>query len=118
MIEDITERKRAEEHATALLKEVNHRAKNLLAVAQAVARQTATTSEQRQFAASFGERLAGLAASHDLLVRSEWQGVDAGDLVRSQLAHFANLIGNRVTLDGPPVQLTPTAAQPIGMAIE
>lgn len=117
VIEDITERKQAEEHAALLMKEVNHRAKNLLAVAQAVARQSADTSEQMLFAEQFSERLAGMAASHDLLVRSEWQGVDAGDLVRSQLAHFANLIGTRVTLDGPSVQLTATTAQPIGMAI-
>ncbi len=117
VISDITERKRAEEHAVLLMKEVNHRAKNLLAVVQAVALQTAGEGNPEVFAEAFSERLAGLAACHDLLVRSEWQGVDAGDLLRSQLIHFTNLIGTRVILDGPPVQLKPTAAQAIGMAI-
>lgn len=116
-IRDITERKRAEERAELLLKEVNHRAKNLLAVVQAVARQTAKKSDVHRFAELFTERLAGLAASQDLLVHSEWQGVDVGDLVRSQLAHLADLIGTRIVLDGPPIQLVPAAAQAIGMAI-
>lgn len=117
VVRDITERKRADRRAKLLIAEVNHRAKNLLAVVQAVARQTANKAEPRLFAKAFGERIAGLAASHDLLVRSEWQGVDVGDLARSQLAHFAGLIGKRVLLDGPKVQLTPAAAQGIGMAL-
>ena len=114
---DITPRKRAEEQAELLLKEVNHRAKNLLAVVQAVARQTAGEGNPKLFAERFSDRLAGLSASHDLLVGAEWQGVDAGALVRSQLAHFADLVGTRVVLDGPPVRLQPSAAQASGMAI-
>ena len=114
---DITERKRAEEHAQMLMREVNHRAKNLLAVVQAIARMTAGKSEPRLFAERFGERLASLAASHDLVVKSEWRGVDIGDLVRSQLGHFQDLIGRRIVLDGPPLQITPPAAQAIGMAV-
>ncbi len=114
---DITDRKRAEEHARLLMREVNHRSKNLLAVVQAVARQTAGQVDPKLFAELFSERLAGLAASHDLLVQSEWRGVETGDLVRSQLAHFADLIGSRITLDGPPVQLNSSAAQAMGMAV-
>jgi PAS domain S-box-containing protein len=114
---DITERKQADQRAKLLLAEVNHRAKNLLAVVQAVARQTAKKSEPSLFAKAFGERIAGLAASHDLLVRSEWAGVDVGDLAASQLTHFADVIGKRVRLNGPKVQVTPAAAQAIGMAL-
>jgi PAS domain S-box-containing protein len=115
-IVDFTHRKQHEEHAELLMQEVNHRAKNLLAVVQAVARQTAR-SDPQLFAEQFGKRLAGLAASHDLLVRSEWRGVDLDDLLRSQLAHFAGLIGSRIILQGPRLQITPSAAQAIGMAI-
>ena len=114
---DITERKQAEEHSALLMKEVNHRAKNLLAVVQAVARQTSVKSDPAEFATHFGKRLAGLAASQDLLVQSEWKGVGLKELVSSQLAHFVELLGRRVTLEGPPVQITPTAAQAIGMAV-
>jgi two-component sensor histidine kinase len=114
---DITERKRAEERDRILTAEVNHRAKNLLAVVQAVALQTASSDDPKEFAQNFNDRLAGLAASQDLLVQSHWQGVDAGELVKSQLSHFAALIGQRILLNGPPAQLKASAAQTLGMAI-
>jgi PAS domain S-box-containing protein len=114
---DITDRKRAEERDRILTAEVNHRAKNLLAVVQAVALQTASEDDPKEFARNFNDRLAGLAASQDLLVQSHWRGVDAGELVRSQLSHFAGLIGQRILLKGPPLQLKASAAQTLGMAI-
>jgi PAS domain S-box-containing protein len=114
---DITERKRAEEKGRILTAEVNHRAKNLLAVVQAVAKQTARMDDPREFTQNFDERLAGLAASHDLLVQAEWRGVDTATLIRAQLAHFADLIGTRILLDGPTVLLKADAAQNLGMAL-
>lgn len=117
VIEDITERKLAEEHARLLLREVNHRSKNLLAVVQAVARQTAEDSDPKLFAQRFAARLSGLAACQDLLVKNDWREVDVGDLVRTQLSHFAGLIGSRICPSGPPLKLSPTAAQTIGMAL-
>ncbi len=114
---DITARKRAEERDRILTAEVNHRAKNLLAVVQAVALQTARSDTSEDFAHHFNSRLAGLAASQDLLVQSHWRGVDAADLVRSQLSHFEGLIGQRILLNGPPAQLKASAAQTLGMII-
>jgi PAS domain S-box-containing protein len=114
---DVTEQKRAEECNMLLTAEVNHRAKNLLAVVQAVALQTAREDDPKEFAENFSERLAGLAACHDLLVHSEWMGVDTAALAQSQMQHFANLIGSRVVLDGPPVELNASTAQTLGMAI-
>ena len=116
-IRDITERKRVEEHTKLLMAEVNHRSMNLLAVVQAVAQQTARVGDPITFVARLFERIDGLAASQDLLVKNEWHGVDVADLVEVQLAHFKDLIGTRVLLDGLPARLTPAAAQGIGMAL-
>jgi PAS domain S-box-containing protein len=116
-IRDITERKRAEEHNKLLMAEVNHRSMNLLAVVQAVAQQTARMGDPVTFVARLFERIDGLAASQDLLIKNQWEGVDLADLVEAQLAHFKDLIGARVMRDGPPVRLTPAAAQGIGMAL-
>ncbi len=116
LVTDMTERKRYEEHIGLLLKEVNHRAKNMLALVQAIARQTAATSPE-DFVERFGERVRALAASQDLLVKSEWKGVDLHDLVRSQLAHFGDLIGERIEIDGPALFISAPAAQTIGMAV-
>jgi two-component sensor histidine kinase len=52
-----------------------------------------------------------------LLVRNKWQGVVVEDLVRAQLAHFADLFGPRITVDGPKLRLNATAAQAIGLAL-
>ena len=90
---DITEAKEAEEQIKLLMHEVNHRSKNLFAVVQAVTRQMGSGEEARAFAARLSERLAALAQSYDLLVKSEWRGVNIADLVHSQLGHFKDLIG-------------------------
>lgn len=116
-IRDITERKRTEERVRMLMAEVNHRAKNLLAVVQAVAVQTAKHGDAATFVSRLSERISGLAAGQDLLVSNQWQGVKVWDLVAAQLAHFQDLIGTRVLLAGPVAHLTPTAAQGIGMAL-
>jgi PAS domain S-box-containing protein len=116
-IRDITERKRSEEHVKLLMAEVNHRAKNLLAVVQVVAQQTAKYGDPATFTTRLSERIAGLAACQDLLVKTEWQGVELSDLIEAQLAHFRDLIGTRVQLEGPLARLTTAAAQGIGMAV-
>jgi two-component sensor histidine kinase len=97
--------------------EVNHRAKNLLSVVLAMARLTDKGKNPEDFAAKLCERIAGLAASHDLLAGSEWQGVDTAELVGRQMAHFHQRIGSRVLLKGPPVKLRPFAAQSVGVAL-
>ncbi|MGO9544176.1 MAG: PAS domain S-box protein [Rhodomicrobium sp.] len=114
---DITERKAAEQRMNLLMNEVNHRARNLLAVVQAVARRTAGEENPKLFAKSLGERIKALAASHGLIVDSEWKGVDVGKLVTIQLSPFKDLIGSRIILKGPPALLKPPAAQALGMAL-
>lgn len=113
---DITERKRAEEHQRLLMRELNHRSKNLLSMVQSIANHTAA-SRPTDFVERFSQRIQALAASHDLLVCSDWLGVEIKDLVRAQLAPFADLIGDRITIEGPPLSVTPLAAQSIGMAL-
>jgi PAS domain S-box-containing protein len=116
ILQDITERKAYEEQIHLLMREVNHRAKNMLSLVQAIARQTATR-EPEDFIGCFAERIRALAAGQDLLIRNEWQGVDVEDLVRAQLAHFADLIGTRIVVDGPRLRLKPASAQAIGLAL-
>lgn len=114
---DITARKRAVQKIQLLMGEVNHRALNLLGVVQAVARQTARDGDPLTFVTRLTERIGSLAASQDLLVQNEWRGVEVADLVAAQLSHYKDLIGTRVTFDGPRARLTPAAAQGIGMAL-
>jgi PAS domain S-box-containing protein len=112
---DITERKKSLDQL--LMGEVNHRAMNLLGVVLAVARQTMRAGDPATFVARLTERITGLAASQDLLVQNEWQGVDVGDLVRAQLSHYRGQFDTGVRIHGPPARLTAAAAQGIGMAL-
>lgn len=113
---DITERKEQEEKAHLLSREINHRAKNMLSVVDAIAHRIAAGHPQ-DFAQQFSERVQALAANQDLLIRKEWEGVGAEDLARAQLAHFAGLIGSRITMEGPRLRLNGVSAQAIGLAL-
>ena len=115
IIQDITARKLSDETRQLLTMEVNHRSKNLLTIVQVIARQTAARSPE-DFVKTFGARLRALAANQDLLVKSEWQRIDLGELVRSQLEHFGAM-GDRLVLSGPSVMVPPSAAQALGMAL-
>jgi PAS domain S-box-containing protein len=115
-VQDITERKEREEKEHLLMREINHRAKNMLSVVDAIAHQTATRNPE-DFIERFSERIQALSANQDLLVRNEWKGVDIADLARAQLAHFADLIGSRIAVDGPKLRLRAASAQAIGLAL-
>jgi PAS domain S-box-containing protein len=115
---DVTERKEGEAHLRLLLRELTHRSKNLLAVIQAMARQTARHAGSIEpFLEQFGARLQALAASHDLLVRENWHGASVSELVRSQLAMYMDRGEDQVTIEGPAVALKPEAAQNLGLAL-
>ena len=114
--EDISARKRAEEQVRFLVREANHRVKNLLGLVQAIARQTVAGSV-KEFIGRFTERIQALDANQELLGRDERQGANLEVLVRAQLAHFADLVGTRITVRGPKLHLNTTAAQAIGLAL-
>jgi len=114
---DLSERQRYEEHVKLLLREINHRSKNLLAVVQAIAIQTASTSDPQEFARDFTRRLQALAASQDLVTEGNWTDVGLAELVRSQLAHLESFSSDRISIGGPNVRIIPSAAQAIGLAL-
>jgi two-component sensor histidine kinase len=109
-------RKAHQDHVQLLMREINHRAKNMLSLVQAIARQT-EARDREDFIERFSERIQALAANQDLLVRNEWRGVDVEDLVRGQLAHLSDLVGSRISVQGPKLRLNATAAQAIGLAL-
>ena len=114
---DVTDHKRAEQRISGLLREMNHRQKNLLTVVQAIARMTARTAPPDGFLAMFDQRIKALAHNQDLLVRRGPGGLSLDALIREQVQAFAGDGSGQVSLSGPIVSLTYDAIQPIGMAI-
>jgi PAS domain S-box-containing protein len=114
--QDVTDQKAHDAQVHLLMREIDHRARNMLSLVQVIALQTAAR-EPEDFIERFTGRIQALAVNQDLLARNEWQGVDAEDLVRAELGHFADLVGSRITVHGSPVRLNPAAAQAIGLAL-
>jgi PAS domain S-box-containing protein len=115
---DIAPLMRAAEHIEFLLREVNHRSKNMLAVVQAVARQTARLAETPElFIEGFMARLAAIASSHDLLVSRDWRGVQIADLTRTQFNHLDEETRGRISVDGDFIEINPRAAEAYGLAL-
>lgn len=115
--EDITARIKAEERQKLLVDELNHRVKNTLAVAQAVAFQTLRTAETPQaFCAQFESRLMTLSKTHNLLNLSAWSGAPLHEVLGQELAPYAATEPCRFSLMGDEVLVTPNSAVTLSMA--
>jgi len=117
VVEDITERKRAEEVRALMVDELNHRVKNTLAIVQGLAAQSFRgIADAGPALAAFDGRLHALSTAHDLLTRESWKSADLSEVARDTLtAQGVDLA--RLVLDGPPVMLAPKQAVSIAMAL-
>jgi PAS domain S-box-containing protein len=111
---DITERKRAEERQNLLAREVDHRAKNALALAQSIVRLTRGENVKAYVQAVEG-RISALARVHTILSLSSWQGAEIGKLVDEELAPYST--GDQIAFGGSDIQLQPATAQTLALAL-
>jgi two-component sensor histidine kinase len=111
---DITERKRAEERQNLLSREVDHRAKNALALAQSIVRLTRAPNVGAYIQAVEG-RITALARVHTILSLSSWQGAEIKRLVDEELAAYFE--AGQIRLSGSEVQLQPATAQTLALAL-
>ncbi|MEO5324012.1 PAS domain-containing protein [Mesorhizobium sp. CC13] len=114
---DMTERRRADETRDTLMRELNHRVKNTMAVIQAIASQTlgqASTLEEAHSA--FSARLFNLAKAHDVLTRESWQSAKLVDIVSDTIQPHSG-VANRFRIEGPDVRLAPSTALAISMTL-
>ena len=113
--QDITDRKRIQEREQLLMREVDHRGKNLLAVIQSVVQLTRAASTD-EFVAAVKGRIQALARAHTLLAESRWEGAELTTLVCEELAPFMPG-GGRVHVSGPEVELKSAAAQSMALVL-
>ena len=114
--QDITERKRAEEREKILAREVDHRAKNLLALVQATVKLTHADTVQ-DFKAAIEGRLQALSNAHTLLAQSRWAGANLHSLVKEELAPYKLEETSRAHINGPELVLEPKSAQTIAIVL-
>jgi PAS domain S-box-containing protein len=111
---DITDRRLAEERQELLTREVDHRAKNALAVVQSIVRLTRATTIESYVEAVEG-RIFALARAHLLLSESRWRGADLGRLVTEELAPYRTYETDKIARKGPDVTLEPATAQAVAV---
>ena len=113
---DITERKVAEEQNRFVMRELDHRVKNVLAIILSIAKITSDkATDFESFLGSFEKRLHAMARTHSLLAEARWQGARLRTLLADELAHIGD--NAEIVLDGPDVDLSPASAQNLSMAI-
>jgi two-component sensor histidine kinase/CheY-like chemotaxis protein len=113
---DTTERKEAENRQSLLAREVDHRAKNALAVVQAIVR-LARRDNIADYVKAVEGRVAALAQTHELLSQARWEGADVLRLILEELAPYHSETHPRITAIGPAVTVSPETAQSIALAI-
>lgn len=113
---DVTERRLAEERQALLSREVDHRAKNALAVVQATLRLTKAGDIASYIRAVEG-RVGALVRAQTVLAEDRWAGASLRTLLKGELAPFLGEVEARAALDGPPISVPATAAQPLAMAV-
>jgi PAS domain S-box-containing protein len=115
---DMTERRDREDRIAFLMRELAHRSKNLVAVIQAIAHQTARHSDDiSDFTERFSARLVSLARTQDLLTGKDRKGALLEDLVHTQIEPFVEGEGKRLSATGPRVVLDEPATQSVGLAL-
>lgn len=104
------EANQAAERQQLMINELNHRVKNTLVVVQSLARHSLRDGGPHGLR-QFNDRIHALASAHDLLTRRSWEGADLGEILAETLEPYAA----QVTLEGPPLPLSPNGAVALAM---
>src|SRR5262245_22119239 len=113
---DITDRKDAEERQALLAREVDHRAKNAMAIVQSIVKLT-KAENIADYAAVIEGRIKALSRAHAILSDSRWEGAELSKLVEEELAPFRSAHADRLRVAGPKIMLDPTTAQTLALAL-
>jgi two-component sensor histidine kinase len=107
---DYLERKHSEQVQQIILRELQHRSNNLLAVIQSIAQRSLVGDDWKK---AFEARLQALARANRALLKSNWGGVDLTQLVRSEMEAFSR----HASISGVSVLLSPQQAQNFTLAL-
>ncbi len=118
VVQDVTERKEAEERQKLLIDELNHRVKNTLATVQSLATQTARgTDSPEAFRQAFEGRLIALSQAHDQLTRRHWTSADLRDIVMGATSPHLARSQDQIAIEGEPITVTPRVALTLALGL-
>lgn len=105
----------AEEQRDVLSHELSHRLKNMLAMIQAVARQTLKGATERDALDAFENRLIALSSAHDVLFRQDWSSAPIEQVV-AEVVRAAG-VHERVTVIGPTLRVAGRAVLGLSLLV-
>lgn len=116
--EDVTMRVRAEQDREVIVREMNHRVKNVMSVIQSVARLSSRgQTSVKEFAANFIDRINAMSRNHDRLFLNDFSGSDLHDILSEELHAMTDLSSQSFDLNGPPVTLSAELAKDASIVI-
>lgn len=118
LFNDISKRKHDEERQTLLMREIDHRSRNMLAIIQALVNLTAASkTDMPEFVAAVQARIAAMSHAQDLIARRRWQGASLRALIHDPLSAYTAEWPGALVLEGPDLVLRPEAAMGLSMVI-
>lgn len=116
--QDVTDRKRGEEHERMLLAELQHRVRNTLSVVRSIARRTAhNSSSLEDMAAHLEGRIDAFARVQAMATRAPDGAIDLASLIEDELRAHAAREGEQFSIKGPDVTLKAKAAELVSLAV-
>lgn len=113
---DTTDRKEAEIRQSLLAREVDHRARNTLAVVQSIVRLTKQPTMEA-YARAIEGRIRALAHAQELLSQSRWHGADILRLINEEMEPYRVGDTVKITIDGPSAIIAPDRAQALALSL-
>lgn len=115
---DISQRRAAEKQQLLLLRELDHRVKNTLALVLSISNRTLSVEDTLEgFQQAFTARIQALAATHTLLAHKGWSDLQLSDIIMAEIAPYTDDEADRIELGGIDVSLTPRTAIAMGLII-
>lgn len=113
---DLSQRKKDERQMHLLMRELDHRVKNTLALVLSISKRTAASEETLEgFQGSFSGRIEALAATHNLLAGASWESLSLRQIFGAEVSPYAETSGDRINITGPDLSLYPRAAIALGL---
>ena len=110
--ESIDARRQAEAARGLLMREIDHRSRNILSVVQALVRMTPRTDPET-YAKALEQRIVALAGAHNLLAKTHWRGADLAILLEQELTPYHGAY----RLEGAAVVVRPEVVQPLALVV-
>lgn len=115
---DLSQRKAAEKQQLLMMRELDHRVKNTLALVLSIAGRTMHQEDTLEgFHKSFTGRIQALSATHNLLAENSWTDLMISDVINKELEPYTGGVPGRITTGGLQVGVEPRAAIALGLVV-